>query len=150
MKASSSRKLARPAEGVWRVAGRFNGLPDISGTTHGSELLEGGRVRKLTPDGSRPGYLLERLVHYDDAARRFSYVIEAVNDVPGMAYGVGYRGTLHIEDDGPGESCIYSYSAEFEPLAGVSEERAQAAVDEFVQDCIDGACRILGISSERV
>lgn len=145
MKASTSRKLARPADEVWRIAGRFNGLPEISTMTAASELLEGGQVRKLTPEGST-GYLLERLLHYDHAARTFHYVIEEVTDVAGMAYGLGYKGTLHIEDDVPGTSCIYSYSAEFEPLPGVTEAQGQEAVESFVQDCIDGACRLLDLA----
>ena len=83
MKASSSRKLARPAEEVWRIAGRFNSLPDISGMTYGSELLEGGRVRKLTPDGSHPaicssGWFITTMQR---AASAMSSI--AVNDVPG-------------------------------------------------------------------
>ncbi len=145
MKASTSRKLARPGDEVWRIAGRFNCLPDISSMTAASELLEGGQVRKLMPTGST-GYLLERLLHYDDTERTFHYIIEDVTNVDGMAYGIGYRGTLHIKDDQPGTSCIYSYSAEFEPLPGVSEAQGQEAVESFVQDCIDGTCRLLGLA----
>jgi len=143
MKASTSRNLARPAGEVWRIAGRFNGLPEISSMTAASELFKGGRVRKLTPKGSA-GHLLERLLHYDDAGRVFHYVIEEVTNVEGMAYGVGYKGTLHIKDDVPGTSCVYTYSAEFEPLEGVTEAQGQEAVELFVQDCIDGVCRLLG------
>ena len=145
VKASTSRKLARPADEVWRIAGRFNGLPDTSSMTAASELIEGGQVRKLTPAGSS-GYLLERLLRYDDVERTFHYIIEEVTGVEGMAYGIGYRGTLHIKDDEPGKSCIYSYSAEFAPLPGVSEAQGQEAVESFVQDSIDGACRLLGLA----
>ena len=104
------------------------------------------QMRQVGLPGLQRRHLLERLLHYDDAGRVFHYVIEEVINVEGMAYGVGYKGTLHIKDDVPGTSCVYTYSAEFEPLEGVTEAQGQEAVESFVQDCIDGVCRLLGLA----
>jgi hypothetical protein len=146
MKASTSRRIPLPADQVWEIAGRFNGLTEISSVTAASELIDGGRIRRVT--GTSGGVLLERLKRFDDDARSFTYEITEVKGVE-LAYGVGYRGTVSILDDEPGKSCIWRYDAEFEPLSGVSAEEGRKAVANFVQDCIDGACRILGVETER-
>ena len=143
MKAATSRKLPIAAGKAWEIAGRFNGLAEISRVTAKSELIDGGRIRRLT--GTSGGVLLERLKHFDDDARTLSYEIIEVHNAQ-LAYGKGYRGRVRIRDDVPGQSCVWEYEAEFEPAPGVTEGAAQRAVEEFVQDCIDGACRLLGLT----
>ncbi|MET8472891.1 SRPBCC family protein [Streptomyces sp. NPDC006422] len=71
---TTSLDIPRSPDHVWRLIGGFGSLPDWLPYIPQSELGEGGRVRRLTnQDG---GVIVERLVAFDDAERRYSYAIE--------------------------------------------------------------------------
>jgi hypothetical protein len=59
--AAASIAIPVPPDQVWQLIGGFGSLPDWLPYIPQSELLEGGRLRRLTnPDGAT---IVERLVH---------------------------------------------------------------------------------------
>lgn len=66
-------EIAASADQVWQLIGGFNALPDWLPMIAQSQAEEGGRLRRLTTaDGT---LIVERLQHFDDAARTYSYSI---------------------------------------------------------------------------
>ncbi|MGW6414516.1 SRPBCC family protein [Streptomyces sp. NPDC055055] len=86
---SVSRVVPATPEEVWNLIGGFGSLPDWLPYIPESTALEGGRVRRLTnPDGE---VIVERLVAFDEAGRRYSY---AILDAPFPV--TGYVSTLRV------------------------------------------------------
>ena len=124
-KASSSVDLSLPAGDVWKLIGGFGSLPDWLPYIPKSELLEGGRVRKLAnPDGDA---IVERLVAFDNAARSYSYaILKAPFPV------TDYLSTLKVVDTG-GHTCRVEWSGHFTP-AGVSDQEVSKLFQGIYDD----------------
>lgn len=145
MKVKVLEKLAFSATAAWRCLGGFDGLPAISSATVSSRLQDEGRIRMLA---NRDGSILwERLLHFDEKTRTLSYEIVDAKAADKLAYGVGYRGTVRVRQNGPGSNCAFEYFAEFTPINGFSESQARKAVVSFVRDCASGVRRVLGAQS---
>lgn len=141
MKVFYSRQIPASPDKVWAIVGQFDGLPAISTPTDKSEIEDGGFIRRLTNVGG--AVLLERMKFFDDDAMVLKYEItETINAK--LAYGVGYIGTVRVKPDGKGGT-IYEYEGEFEPSPGTTPEQAEAAVNNFSNDCMGGVARLLGL-----
>jgi hypothetical protein len=123
--ASSSMNLPLPADQVWQLIGGFGSLPDWLPYIPKSELLDGGRVRELAnPDGDP---IVERLISFDNAARRYSYaILKAPFPV------TDYLSTLQVVDAGNNTSRV-EWSGQFTP-AGVSDQEASKLFQGIYDD----------------
>jgi hypothetical protein len=113
---SVSRIVPALPQKVWELIGGFGSLPDWLPYIPKSTLLEGGRVRRLeNPDGD---VIVERLVHFDDAERHYSY---AILDAPFPV--TGYLSTLRVHAV-PGRDDIaeVQWSGRFVPDGATEEE----------------------------
>jgi hypothetical protein len=91
--------------------GDFNGLPKWAGGVEKSELSNNGKRRTLFLKAG--GTVVEDLVDYDPAARRYSYsIIESAVPVS------RHRATMEVIDRGPNRSTV-RWSCEFDPKPGV-------------------------------
>jgi len=109
--ASASLELSIPAHDVWQLIGGFLSLPDWVPFITESTASDGGRVRHLrTADG---GAVVERLEHYDNAARTYSYSI-----TEGPFPVTDYLATLKVEALTAGTTRI-TWGGQFVP-AGVT------------------------------
>jgi len=114
--ASATVHIPAPAEQVWQLIGGFDSLPDWLPFIARSELSERGRVRTLqTDDGA---VIVERLQHYDNAARTLSYSIDQ-----GPFPASDYLATLRVEASGQGAQV--TWFGQFQGV-GVSDEEISA------------------------
>lgn len=68
---STSIEIDASADKVWAIVGGFDNLPHWLDLIETSRLEEGGRVRRLEAVGG--ALIVERLLTFDEAERRFSY-----------------------------------------------------------------------------
>jgi Polyketide cyclase / dehydrase and lipid transport len=108
--------IAASAESVWAKVGGFGTLADWLPVISASDLLDGGRARRVSTDAGVVA--IERLVSYDEADRCYSYVM-----VDGPLPVADYRGTLRVQPIGDGMSSRLEWSAGFTPV-GISEPEA--------------------------
>jgi hypothetical protein len=125
----STVDLTADASAVWQRIGGFGGLPDWLPAIASSELLDGGRVRRLgTPDGAT---IVERLIAYDDDDRSYTYtIVESPFPV------TEYRATLRVAPARDGSGCTVEWSGQFEP-DGVSDEAATQIFDGIYRNGLD-------------
>lgn len=104
---SQSIDISADASQVWSIIGGFNNLPLWLRIVASSELEDGGRVRRLvTEDGS---IIVERLLIFDDAAKRFTYEhVEAPDPVS------DYLAEMSVDAVAPGHSRA-TWSSRFTP-----------------------------------
>lgn len=115
--ASASIEIAAPADKVWGIIGGFDNLPLWLSLIRTSKLEDGGRVRRLEAVGG--ALIVERLLDFDDAARRFRYShLEAPDPV------TDYVAEMAVEAVTATRSRV-RWSASFTPVA-VGEEQAIA------------------------
>ncbi|WP_165074723.1 SRPBCC family protein [Paludisphaera rhizosphaerae] len=114
--ASASIELAASPDHVWRLVGGFGSLPEWLPYIPKSELIEGGRVRRITTEDG--GLIVERLESFDEADRSYSYsFVESPFPVS------RYRATLHVRPADEGDGSRVDWYGEFTPV-GVSDEEA--------------------------
>jgi uncharacterized membrane protein len=114
--ASISTENAAPAERVWAIVGGFENLP-LWLKVVASSTLDGGRVRRLvTGDAS---VTVERLLSFDEAAKRFTYAHVTAPD-----QFTDYVATMIVNDVAVGQSRV-TWSSSFTP-AGWSAAEAVA------------------------
>ncbi len=112
---SATIDIPAPPEQVWQLIGGFDSLPDWLPYIPKSVLSEGGRVRSLVNPNGDP--IVERLVEFDETARRYSYaILQAPFPV------TDYLATLQVHANGAAASTV-EWSGRFTP-AGVSEQEA--------------------------
>lgn len=88
------------ADAVWAVVGGFDSLPDFDPTSRWSFLEAGGKDRRVGVVGG--GEIVERLVHFDEARRTYSYII---TELVGLTFPFeNYYSTITVEDVVPGRS----------------------------------------------
>jgi hypothetical protein len=104
---SKSLDLPVAADKLWAVLGDFNGLPRWAAGIATSELSNNGKRRTLTLKAG--GSVIEDLVDYDAAGRRYSYSI-----VEGPIPVSRHKATMAVIDRGSGNSTV-RWSCEFEP-----------------------------------
>ena len=115
--AKATVELNVPPDEVWQLIGGFGSLPDwIPGLTQ-SKLANGGRVRYLhDPNGHT---FVEKLEHYDSAARSYSYsIVESPISVS------EYLSTIVVTPTNDGKGSHVEWSGSFVPL-GISEKESR-------------------------
>ncbi len=116
--AMATRDLPVPADRVWSLIGGFGSLPDWLPYIPHSQLMEGGRVRRLaTPDGS---VIVERLIAFDHVGRSYTYaILEAPFPV------VDYLSTLSVGELPDKSGSRVEWLGRFRPV-GVSDGNASS------------------------
>jgi hypothetical protein len=125
---SVSRTVPASPETVWSLIGGFDALPDWLPYIPESTALEGGRVRRLTnPEGE---VIIERLVDFNEAERRYSYaILQAPFPVN------GYVSTLRVHAvPGREDAAEVQWSGRFNPDGATEDE----VVDLFTGIYRDG------------
>ncbi|MFF7829977.1 SRPBCC family protein [Streptomyces rochei] len=125
---SISRIVPASPDKVWSLIGGFDTLPDWLPYIPESTALEGGRVRRLAnPDGD---VIVERLVEFNEAERRYSYaILEAPFPVN------GYVSTLRVHAvPGRDDVAEVQWSGRFNPDGATEDE----VVDLFTGIYADG------------
>ncbi len=112
--ASASIEVPASPEEVWELVGGFGSLPDWLPYIPDSKLTDGGRLRHLANRGGEA--IVERLEHYDNAARTYSYSILR-SPFPISSY----LATLAVHAKADGEGSRVEWSGIFTPR-GVSDE----------------------------
>ncbi|MFF4960785.1 SRPBCC family protein [Streptomyces sp. NPDC001222] len=111
-----SLEIPVTADRVWQLIGGFGALPDWLPFIPGSELREGGRVRRLKNEDG--GVIVERLEAFDNKARTYSYsIVEAPFPI------TGYLSTLSVHEVPGGQSARVEWTGTFTPV-GVTDEEA--------------------------
>ncbi|NAS27002.1 SRPBCC family protein [Herbidospora sp. NEAU-GS84] len=133
---TASADLAASPDRVWGLMGGFGSLPDWLPSITGSELLEGGRVRRLT---TRDGVVIvERLQHFDERARTYGYSAGELR-LPVR----DYRATIAVHEvPGEPERSRVEWTGTFTP-EGVSEEEAVEVVHRVLSGGLDALRRTL-------
>lgn len=124
--ASASVDIDAPASEIWALIGGFDSLPDWLPYIPRSELLEGGRVRRLANDDG--GAIVERLIAFDEAKRSYSYQI-LQSPFPQR----DYRATLKVTEICDGSASRVVWFGEFSPV-GVSDEEITALFAGIYRD----------------
>lgn len=97
-----TERIGAPADTVWALVGGFNNLPEFDPSSRWSMLENGGKDRRVGVTGG--GEIVERLVHFDEAERTYSYVI---TELVGLDYPFeNYFSTIVVKDDIPGTSIL--------------------------------------------
>lgn len=100
-----TEQIGAPADAVWALVGGFNNLPEFDPSSRWSMLENGGKDRRVGVTGG--GEIVERLVHFDEPGRTYSYVI---TELVGLDYPFeNYFSTVVVKDDVPGETSILDW-----------------------------------------
>lgn len=141
LRVNTSAELPFPAADVWKVIAGFNTLPDYHASITSSELSEGGAVRKIgLTEAAGGGFVVERLVYFNDETREFSYRIIDLIDCrfPLRNYQAFVR--LEKIDD---QKCRLHWGSVF-TVEGASEAEGDELAKVIYQGCFDGIRRVLG------
>ncbi|WP_109126053.1 SRPBCC family protein [Dyella sp. C11] len=115
-RAASSIDLPMSPDRVWSVVGGFGSLPDWLPYIPRSDLMDGGRVRHLTTEDGQT--IVERLMAFDEQARRYTYhILKAPFPV------ADYYSTLKVSSTGAGKSSRVEWEGEFTPV-GITDQEA--------------------------
>lgn len=138
-----AQTLNAAPEKVWEVIGGFNALPDFHSLVKASELEEGGSVRKLTlTDG---GILRERLLHFDEAKRTYSYNIE---EAKGLTLPFrNYRSTFTLEGGPKPGTCTLRWRGTAELAPGAKPEDATGFIEAVYKGGFKGLVERFGAAS---
>lgn len=135
--ASAFITLAAPADRVWQLVGAFDALPAWLPAVVKSTLEEGGRVRRLmTADDA---VVVERLLTFDEGARRYSYAI-----VSGPLPVRDYLATLQVTAAPGGDSCSVVWASQFE-ATGADPAATVAMLGQGYQAGLDALRTKLGL-----
>lgn len=127
-----------PADQVWSVLGRFDSLaewhPAVTSCVGGTND-KGQTTRTITYSNGQ--VVVERLVKRDDATRSYSYTVES-----GRMPVVGLLGQLIVAGNA-GQSRIF-WTADFDPVPGIPEERAVGIMEGIVLGAKDKLVELFG------
>ncbi len=113
--ASATVELPASPDEVWTLIGGYGSLPDWLPYIPESKLTDGGRLRHLANPGGEA--IIERLEHYDNAARTYSYsILQSRFPIS------SYRATLTVSPNASGRGARVDWSGVFTPQ-GVSDEQ---------------------------
>lgn len=105
--ASSSIEIVASAERVWAIVGGFDNLATWLDIIRSSTLEDGGRVRRR--EAVNGAVIVERLLSFDDAERRYSYChVRAPDPV------TGYVAEMRVEAR-PDDRARVTWSSHFTP-----------------------------------
>jgi len=133
---SASIDLPAPFQQVWDLVGGFGSLPDWHPLVAGSELSEGGRVRRLTTSDGQS--IVERLLVFDEAAHSYSYTF--IGEPLPMT---GYRATLSVRAADGGQRAHVDWRGEFVPK-GASEAEASRLLQGIYEAGLKALARRFG------
>lgn len=112
--ASASVDLPATPDEVWELIGGYGSLPDWLPYIPESKLSDGGRLRTLANPGGES--IVERLEHFDHAARTYSYsILQSPFPIS------SYLATLKVHASADGKGSRVEWSGVFTPQ-GVSDE----------------------------
>jgi len=138
-----SVELGSSAENVWPVTGSFAGLADWHPWVESCVLepAAGGIGRRVIHVGGTAGRrdLVERLLHFDAAAREYAYTI-----IAGPAPFIEYVGRLRVTPRGK-DRCVFEYFARFKPAPGKTEAEAAERIRTFYEAGLANLRRLFGI-----
>jgi hypothetical protein len=117
-KVALEQKLNAPADAVWELVGGFNSLPEFDPTSARSVLENGGRDRRVAVTGG--GEIVERMLHFDERARTYSYTITELIDLDFPF--TNYLSTVSVVDDVPEKSCVLYWEGSGDPIEGASDQ----------------------------
>ena len=129
--------LGADADAVWALIGDFGNLPGWHPAIESSTPEDDGRLRRLTIAGGG-GEVVERLHAHDDAARAYTYGIEA-----GAIPVADYVSTLRVAPSDAAGTCTVFWSASFTP-AGVPEQTAIETIAGVYQAGLDRLAQMFG------
>ncbi|MGJ6963119.1 SRPBCC family protein [Streptosporangium sp. G11] len=114
--ATATIDLPASPDQVWRLIGGFGSLPDWLPFIPAGDLDEGGRVRHLTTADGKT--IVERLEHFDDQARSYTYTIVQA------PFPVGdYHSIIAVREGADAGHARVEWSGTFTPK-GVTDEEA--------------------------
>jgi hypothetical protein len=141
LRVNTSEELPYSAEKVWKLIAGFDTLPDYHASITTSELLEGGTVRKIgLTESAGGGFVVERLVYFNDESREFSYKI---TDLINCRFPLrNYQAFVRLEaiDE---NRCRLHWGSVF-TVEGVTEKEGDDLAKLIYQGCYDGIRRVLG------
>lgn len=140
LRVETSVELPFSAQSVWKIIAGFDTLPDYHASITTSELSEGGVVRKIgltEPAGG--GYVVERLVYFNDETREFSYKI---TDLINCRFPLrNYQAYVRLESIGENK-CRLHWGSVF-TVEGASEKEGDDLAKTIYQGCYDGIRKVL-------
>lgn len=140
LRVETSQKLDLPADKVWKLIAGFNTLPDYHAAITTSELFEGGVMRKIgITEEAGGGFVVERLMYFNQNTREFSYKITELIDSP-LPFG-NYQAFVHLEETGE-NTCTLHWGSSFDTTSG-TDEAADEIARIIYQGCYDGILKAL-------
>jgi hypothetical protein len=140
LRVETSAELPFPAERVWKLIAGFDTLPNYHASITTSELSEGGVVRKIgLTEAAGGGYVVERLVYFNDETREFSYKI---TDLINCRFPLrNYQAFVRLEkiDD---QNCRLHWGSVF-TVEGATEKEGDDLAKIIYQGCYDGIRKTL-------
>lgn len=125
-KATAFIDLNTEIDQVWQLIGGFDSLPDWLPFIPQSALSEGGRVRTLKSIAGDT--IIERLLDFNDAERRYSYTI-----LSGPAPVRDYEATLRVLPGDDGQGSRVEWFGSFIPES-ISDAEATALFTTIYED----------------
>ncbi|WP_119272887.1 SRPBCC family protein [Taklimakanibacter deserti] len=117
--------IGATAEAVWDLVGGFNNLPAFDPTSRWSILEAGGKDRRIGVTGG--GEIVERLIHFDEAARTYSYII---TELVGLKFPFeNYYSTIVVREGATPRSCVVDWR-------GWADVRPDCTLDDVERELI--------------
>ena len=140
LRVSTSAEFPLPAAIVWKLIAGFNTLPDYHASITTSELLEGGAVRKIgLTEEAGGGFVVERLVYFNDDTREFSYRIEKLVECRFPLRD--YQAFVRLEPLGD-QRCRLHWGSAF-TVEGVPDAEGEELARVIYEGCYTGIRRVL-------
>lgn len=140
LRVDTSAVFPLTSERVWSLISDFNSLPEYHASIISSELSEAGMVREigLTEDAGG-GFVVERLVYFNEESREFSYIII---DLINCSFPLRqYQAYVKLEDVSE-SMCRLHWGSVF-TVDGITDEEGEAIARNIYQGCFDGIRRAL-------
>ncbi|MBK1880507.1 SRPBCC family protein [Pelagicoccus mobilis] len=134
------RKLNFPQDQVWDLIAGFDTLPHYNDCIIESRLSKGGVIRYLAlSENTVGGVIVERLVHFNDDTKSFSYRI--IDQIDSPIPFRNYQAWVSISE-ADSDSCILHWGSRFN-VEGATREYAERMAKTFYERCYDGIERTL-------
>ncbi len=118
MEIVQTQTLAAAPREVWALVGGFNWLPEFDPTSRWSLLENGGKDRRVGVVPS--GEIVERLVHFDEAAHTYSYII---TETIGLEFPfTNYYSTIVVLEGDSAQSSLLDWRGWADPKPGRTED----------------------------
>lgn len=113
--------LAASPDDVWALVGGFNWLPKFDPSSRWSILESGGRDRRVGVVPS--GEIVERLMHFDDTARTYSYII---TETVGLEFPfTNYYSTIVVREGDSKKSAVLDWRGWADPKPGRTPDEVE-------------------------